>query len=50
MAAAAAVRNRRIRRGLLSCRSCELVFFIAVDYEVGLVFIAVRPGWRCRRG
>lgn len=36
-AMAAAVRNRTIRRG-------ELVFFIAVDFEVGLVFIAVRAG------
>jgi hypothetical protein len=34
---AAAVRNRTIRRG-------ELVFFIAVDFEMGLVFIAVRAG------
>lgn len=53
--AAADVRNRmRIRRGgLLSCRSWELVFFIAVEFEAGLVLYSSRrraAGWRCRRG
>jgi len=39
---AAAVRKRRIRRGLRGWRSGELVFFIAAGLEERLVFIAVR--------
>lgn len=44
--AVAAVRKRRIRRGLRGWRSGELVFFIAVGFEVGLVYIAGMPWWR----